>query len=51
MVMNNEKVIERLKEVFQGESQEKVAERLNITQSTVSKILRGSQALSLERHI
>lgn len=48
MVMNNEKVIERLKEVFQGESQEKVAERLNITQSTVSKILRGSQALSLE---
>jgi len=46
--MNNEKVIERLKEVFQGESQEKVAERLNITQSTVSKILRGSQALSLE---
>ncbi len=46
--MDNEKVILRLKEVFQGESQEKVAERLNITQSTVSKILRGSQALSLE---
>lgn len=46
--MDNEKVITRLKEVFQGESQEKVAERLNITQSTVSKILRGSQALSLE---
>lgn len=46
--MNNELVIARLKEVFQGESQERVAERLNITQSTVSKILRGSQTLSLE---
>lgn len=48
MVMDNKLVIERLKEIFQGESQEKVAERLNITQSTVSKILRGAQALSLE---
>ena len=45
----DEKVIrERLEETFNGESQQTVAEKLHLGQSTISKIMNGKQAITLE---
>ena len=48
MQLENGIIRRRLKETFGGESQEFTAGRLNVVQGTISKLLTGSQTLTLE---
>ena len=48
MQLENTTIRRRLKETFGGESQEFTAGRLNVVQGTISKLLTGSQTLTLE---
>ena len=48
MQLDNETIRARLKETFGTEPQESTAGRLNVVQGTISKLLTGSQTLTLE---
>ncbi len=48
MQLDNDMIRKRLKETFGAESQESSAGRLNVVQGTISKLLTGSQTLTLE---
>lgn len=48
MALDGNIIKERLKETFNGESQEAVAAKLNMTQGSVSKLLTGKQIPTLE---
>ena len=48
MALDGNIIKERLKETFNGESQEVVARKLNMTQGSVSKLLTGKQVPTLE---
>ena len=48
MQLDNETIRARLKETFGAEPQESTAGRLNVVQGTISKLLTGSQTLTLE---
>ena len=48
MALDGNIIKERLKETFNGESQETVAAKLNMTQGSISKLLTGKQVPTLE---
>ena len=48
MGMDVQNLKTRLRETFGGDSQETVAQKLNMTQGNVSKILSGSQTPALD---
>lgn len=48
MALDGNVIKERLEEIFNGESQQTVADKLNMTQGSISKILTGKQLPTLE---
>ena len=43
MSLNKQIIKDRLKETFNGDTQDRIAEKINLSQSTVSKLLSGVQ--------
>lgn len=48
MALDGNVIKERLEEIFNGESQQTVADKLNMTQGSISKLLTGKQVPTLE---
>lgn len=48
MAVDKDVIRERLKEAINGDSQQAVADKLNLAQSTISKFLNGKQDITLE---